>query len=135
MKGLPGIGTYAAALVNAAFEGQPFTHVVTTDKAPPGELREVWSAKYPNFLGILGGLWAERWEHYAALLAYFLIPFSYLSAMFFSTETLPPFGSGSLAGYWTLEEVKMKLDDLVASDTHDVVADKIWSVACERLEP
>ncbi|TMQ72742.1 MAG: zinc carboxypeptidase [Candidatus Eisenbacteria bacterium] len=40
-------------------------------------------------------------------------------------ETLPPFGSGSLAGYWTLEEVKMKLDDLVASDTHDVVADKI----------
>lgn len=40
-------------------------------------------------------------------------------------ETLPPFGSGSLAGFWTLEEVKMKLDDLVASDTHDVVADKI----------
>jgi hypothetical protein len=47
-------------------------------------------------------------------------------------EVLPPFGSGSLAGYWTLEEVKMKLDDLVASDVHDVVADKIdtlgWSI-------
>jgi hypothetical protein len=41
------------------------------------------------------------------------------------TEVLPPFGSGSLAGFWTLEEVKMKLDDLVASDAHDVVADKI----------
>ena len=40
-------------------------------------------------------------------------------------EVLPPFGSGSLAGYWTLEEVKMKLDDLVGSDIHDVVADKI----------
>ena len=41
------------------------------------------------------------------------------------TEVLPPFGSGSFAGFWTLEEVKMKLDDLVASDTHDIVADKI----------
>ena len=50
-----------------------------------------------TFLGILGGLWAERWEHYAALLAYFLIPFSYISAMFFSTETLPPFGRWLIA--------------------------------------
>src|SRR5262245_3866166 len=40
-------------------------------------------------------------------------------------EVLPPFGSGSFAGFWTLEEVKMKLDDLVASDVNDVVADKI----------
>ncbi|HET9325750.1 MAG TPA: M14 family zinc carboxypeptidase [Candidatus Eisenbacteria bacterium] len=40
-------------------------------------------------------------------------------------EVLPPFGSGSFAGFWTLEEVKMKLDDLVASDVQDVVADKI----------
>jgi hypothetical protein len=40
-------------------------------------------------------------------------------------EVLPPFGSGSFAGFWTLEEVKMKLDDMVASDVHDVVADKI----------
>jgi len=50
-----------------------------------------------TFLGILGGLWAERWEQYAALLAYFLVPFSYLSAMFFSTETLPPFGRWLIA--------------------------------------
>jgi carboxypeptidase T len=43
-------------------------------------------------------------------------------------EVLPPFGSGSLAGYWTLEEVKMKLDDLVASDVNGVVADKIDTI-------
>jgi ABC-2 type transport system permease protein len=40
-------------------------------------------------IGILAGLWASRWEHYAALLAYFLIPFSYLSGMFYGTANLP----------------------------------------------
>lgn len=40
-------------------------------------------------LGILAGLWARRWDHYAALLAYFLIPFSYLSGMFYATGSLP----------------------------------------------
>jgi ABC-2 type transport system permease protein len=40
-------------------------------------------------IGILSGLWASRWEHYAALLAYFLIPFSYLSGMFYPTGSLP----------------------------------------------
>jgi hypothetical protein len=50
----------------------------------------------------------------------------------FRVETLPPYGSGSFAGYWTLEEVKMKLDQLVASDPADVVADQVdtlgWSI-------
>jgi len=40
-------------------------------------------------LGIVAGLWARRWDHYAALLAYFLIPFSYLSGMFYATGGLP----------------------------------------------
>ncbi|MEK7331282.1 MAG: M14 family metallopeptidase, partial [Candidatus Eisenbacteria bacterium] len=43
----------------------------------------------------------------------------------FRTEVLPPFGSGSMGGYWTLAEVKMKLDELVANDTQDLVADKL----------
>jgi carboxypeptidase T len=43
----------------------------------------------------------------------------------FRTEELPPFGSGSMGGYWTLAEIKMKLDSLVASDTRDVVADRL----------
>src|SRR5438105_2448557 len=43
----------------------------------------------------------------------------------FHTLALPPFGSGSLAGFWTLDEVKMKLDSLVANDPYDVIADKI----------
>lgn len=44
-----------SALTDAAFNGQLFGRIVTTDKAPPGELREVWGAKYPNFLGIAAG--------------------------------------------------------------------------------
>ena len=45
----------AAALTDAAFAGQPFNRVITTVGAPPGELREVFAAKYPNFLGIAAG--------------------------------------------------------------------------------
>ncbi len=37
----------------------------------------------------------------------------------------PPYGGGSMGGYWTTAEIKAKLDDLVANDTHDVVADKL----------
>ncbi|HKQ57881.1 MAG TPA: M14 family zinc carboxypeptidase [Candidatus Eisenbacteria bacterium] len=40
-------------------------------------------------------------------------------------QILPPFGSGSMGGYWTLAEVKTKLDELVANDTQDLVAIKI----------
>ena len=43
----------------------------------------------------------------------------------FRIESLPPFGSGSMGGYWTLAEIKMKLDSLVASDTRDLVADQL----------
>jgi hypothetical protein len=46
----------------------------------------------------------------------------------FRTEVLPPFGSGSMGGYWTLAEVKMKLDELVANDTQNLVADKIDTI-------
>ena len=44
----------------------------------------------------------------------------------------PPFGSGSMGGYWTLDEVKMKLDQLVAADTHDIVADSLDSLGTSR---
>ena len=43
----------------------------------------------------------------------------------FRAETLPAFGSGSMMGFWTTAEVKMKLDAMVADDTRGIVADKI----------
>jgi hypothetical protein len=47
-------------------------------------------------------------------------------------EVLPPFGQGSMGGYWTLAEIKMKLDDLVASDVNDLVANAIDSIGTTR---
>lgn len=48
------------------------------------------------------------------------------------TEGLPPVGEGSLGGFWNLAEIKIKLDDLVTSDAHGVVADRLdtlgWSL-------
>ncbi|MBI5170486.1 MAG: immune inhibitor A [Candidatus Eisenbacteria bacterium] len=47
-------------------------------------------------------------------------------------EVLPPVGEGSLGGFWNLAEIKIKLDDLVASDVNGVVADRLdtlgWSL-------
>lgn len=50
-----------------------------------------------GFTGTIAGLWARRWDHYAALLAYFLIPFSYLSGMFYSTRGLPEIARSVIA--------------------------------------
>lgn len=50
-----------------------------------------------GFAGTIAGLWARRWDHYAAVLAYFLIPFSYLSGMFYSTLPLPGLARGLIA--------------------------------------
>ena len=44
-----------ARLTDDAFAGQTFNRVVSTTEAPPGELREVKAAGYPNFLGIASG--------------------------------------------------------------------------------
>ncbi len=50
----------------------------------------------------------------------------------FAINVLPPFGSGSMGGYWTAAEVKMKLDELVANDAQNIVADKIDTVGYSR---
>lgn len=44
------------------------------------------------------------------------------------TGAAPAPGAGSLGGFWTLDEIKLELDDLVANDTRDAVADKIDTV-------
>src|SRR5205814_1183520 len=50
----------------------------------------------------------------------------------FRVQSLPPFGSGSMGGYWTSAEIKMKLDQLVANDTQNLVADKIDTIGTSR---
>jgi ABC-2 type transport system permease protein len=43
-------------------------------------------------LGILVGLWARKWDHYAAATTFFVVPFGFLSGTFYSIEALPPLG-------------------------------------------
>lgn len=50
-------------------------------------------------------------------------------------ETLPAFGEGSLGGYWTLAEIKMELDALVANDVAGVVADKVDTIGASLGAP
>jgi ABC-2 type transport system permease protein len=42
--------------------------------------------------GIIVGLWAARWDHYAAATTFFVVPFGFLSGTFYSIEALPPLG-------------------------------------------
>jgi ABC-2 type transport system permease protein len=41
-------------------------------------------------LGLLVGLWARKWDHYAAVETLLLLPFGLLSGTFFLRENLPP---------------------------------------------
>jgi ABC-2 type transport system permease protein len=56
----------------------------------------VGGALMHGLLGILVGLWAERWDHHAAALTFIVIPFGYLSGTFYSVASLPPL-AGSMA--------------------------------------
>jgi len=63
-------------------------------------------------LGTLAGLWAQRWDHFAALLTYFLIPFSYLSGMFYAIGGLPPLAQWLIAAnplYYVIDGVRFGL--------------------------
>jgi ABC-2 type transport system permease protein len=90
------LAAYAGAAVSAGIISAVATAVVLSPfaavlPAHPGALLFflLGGSLMLALLGILAGLWASRWEHYAAFLAYFLIPFSYLSGMFYPTRSLP----------------------------------------------
>jgi len=46
-----------------------------------------------GLFGVIVGLWAERWDHYAAALTFLVIPFGFLSGTFYSIATLPEIGA------------------------------------------
>lgn len=41
-------------------------------------------------LGMIGGIWSERFDHIAAVTNFVITPFSFLSGTFYSIERLPP---------------------------------------------
>ncbi len=90
---------YAGAAVSAGLIAAVATAVVLLPFArlavvsPPALLFfAVSGTLLLSLLGILAGLWAQRWEHFAAMLIYFLFPFSYLSGMFYPIAGLPALG-------------------------------------------
>ncbi len=43
-----------------------------------------------SLMGILVGIWAEKWDHYSAMHTFLVVPFSYLSGVFFPITALSP---------------------------------------------
>jgi len=49
-----------------------------------------------SLVGVLGGLWSEKWDHLATVTNFVVMPLTFLSGTFYLTERLPePFRSGS----------------------------------------
>ena len=42
-----------------------------------------------RLLGTLAGLWADRWEHYAMVESFLVLPLGFLSGTFFTLASLP----------------------------------------------
>jgi ABC-2 type transport system permease protein len=42
-------------------------------------------------LGVIGGMWAEKFDHMAAVTNFIITPLAFLSGTFYSVERLPPF--------------------------------------------
>ncbi len=49
-----------------------------------------------------------------------------------TTGSLPPFGAGSMGGFWTGDEIALKLASLVAEDLRGLVADRIDTLGWSR---
>jgi len=111
----------SAGLVSAAATAAvlwPFAHLAL---AAPAALVYFFFAGtlLLALLGIVAGLWAQRWDHYAALLTYFLIPFSYLSGMFYSTDRLPALGRWLIAAnplYYVIDGLRYGLTGVAETD-------------------
>lgn len=73
-----------ASLAIAVFVPMRITH--------PGALCffAVQAALMLSLLGVAGGIWAEKFDHIAAVTNYIVTPLSFLSGTFYSVERLPP---------------------------------------------
>ncbi|MEO1193431.1 MAG: ABC transporter permease [Pseudomonadota bacterium] len=49
-------------------------------------------------VGLLAGLWARTWDHYALAETLFILPLTFLSGVFYLGRDLPAFGQDLLAG-------------------------------------
>jgi ABC-2 type transport system permease protein len=47
-----------------------------------------------SLLGLIGGIWSEKFDHMAAVTNFIVTPFAFLSGTFYSIERLPGFWHG-----------------------------------------
>jgi ABC-2 type transport system permease protein len=81
----------AAGLITGAAVAAPMLALVALPVASLSLILffAVAGALLHGLIGIVVGLWAERWDHYAAALTFLVIPFAFLSGTFYSVRSLP----------------------------------------------
>ena len=62
---------------------------LTLGFAAGGVTRGIMAALMLALLGLIGGIWAEKFDHIAAVTNFVITPFSFLSGTFYSIERLP----------------------------------------------
>lgn len=72
--------------------------IVTLWFAPPGLAQPLWilvfglmGAAMMGALGLVAGLWAEKFDQIAAFQNFIIMPMTFLSGVFYSVGSLPPF--------------------------------------------
>ncbi|MCX2863082.1 ABC transporter permease [Paucibacter sp. PLA-PC-4] len=75
--------------------------LVTFWFAPPGLANPLWiisfallGAAIMGTLGLIAGLWAEKFDQIAAFQNFIIMPMTFLSGVFYSIKSLPPFWQG-----------------------------------------
>ena len=71
---------------------------VTVWMAPPGLAQPLWALTFAvlgaalmGSLGLVAGLWAEKFDQMAAFQNFIVMPMTMLAGVFYSVHTLPPF--------------------------------------------
>ncbi|MCH7344535.1 ABC transporter permease [Pelomonas sp. CA6] len=74
---------------------------VTCWFAPPGLAQPLWILAFAllgagmlGSLGVIAGLWAEKFDQMAAFQNFIIMPMTFLSGVFYSVHSLPPFWQG-----------------------------------------
>ncbi|WP_343627370.1 ABC transporter permease [Roseateles sp.] len=75
--------------------------IATVWFAPPGMANPLWvlafavlGAALMGTLGLIAGLWAEKFDQMAAFQNFIVMPMTFLSGVFYSVGSLPPFWQG-----------------------------------------
>ncbi len=75
--------------------------VVTAWFAPPGLAQPLWALVFAllgagmlGALGLIAGLWAEKFDQMAAFQNFIIMPMTFLSGVFYSVHSLPAFWQG-----------------------------------------